>query len=194
MRPRPHHLRVCASTRGPALPKHRPFRGLAGGGAVAGAPRMGSRTGPRLGELVERRRKLLELFYADKLSADLFAEQEAELTRQIAALRSSEAVAAGRREESSDLLDRFDEVVAVLSQLSIGDVWEEATDRERRVLVEELVESVSLFPDHLEVTIAGVPKLNVTLQEVGLRETLSSRSVGGQIRTLTTRGPPARWE
>lgn len=168
---------------------------------MAGAPRMGSRTGPRLGELVERRRKLLELFYADKLSADLFAEQEVELTRQIAALRSSEAVAAGRREESSDLLDRFDEVVTVLSQLSIGDVWEEATDRERRVLVEELVESVSLFPDHLEVTIAGVPKLNVTLQEVGLRETLSSRGVGGAtatsprfLRSLSPRRPRDNWQ
>jgi hypothetical protein len=125
------------------------------------------------------RRKLLELFYKDKLSPDLFSEQESELTRQIAALRFSEALHAERQRKSTDLLARFDGVIAVLQRISIEDVWDEATDRERRVLVEELIESVALFPDHLEVTIAGVPKLNVTLQEVGLRETLSSRGVGG---------------
>ena len=79
-------------------------------------------------------------------------------------------------------------MVTVLRQLSIEDVWDAATDRERRVLVEELIESVALFPDHLEVTISGVPKLNVTLQEVGLRETLSSRGVGGATQTVTPRG------
>ncbi len=166
------------------------LRGLIEGEGTAGAPSMGSRKGPRLAELVERRRMLLELFYADKLSPDLFSEQETELTRQIAALRSSESLAAERHEKSTDLLSRFDDVVAVLQQLSIEEVWNEATDRERRVLVEELIESVALFPDHLEVTITGVPKLNVTLPEVGLRETLSSRGVGGPIPVLTTRPPP----
>ena len=34
--------------------------------------------------------------------------------------------------------------------------------------MEELVEHVSVFPDHLEVQIAGAPCLNVTLSEVGL--------------------------
>jgi hypothetical protein len=36
------------------------------------------------------------------------------------------------------------------------------------VLVEELVEKVAVFPDDLEVTITGAPRLNVGLAEVGL--------------------------
>jgi hypothetical protein len=44
--------------------------------------------------------------------------------------------------------------------------WDEATDPERRVLVEELVEQVTVFPDHLEIKVAGAPRLNVSL--VGL--------------------------
>ena len=62
---------------------------------------------------------------------------------------------------------------------------------ERRVLVEELVERVAMFPDHLEVKIAGTPTMNVTLQEVGLTGGWSSRGVGGGTPTLTPRGAPA---
>ena len=36
------------------------------------------------------------------------------------------------------------------------------------MLVEELAEAISMFPDHLEVTINGVPRLNVAFDEVGL--------------------------
>jgi hypothetical protein len=61
-------------------------------------------------------------------------------------------------------------------------MWAAATFAERRVLVEELVEAVSIFPDHLEVKVAGAPTLNVLLSEVGLKESASS-GVGG------TRGP-----
>lgn len=44
-----------------------------------------------------------------------------------------------------------------------------STQDERRVLVHELVEEVSLFPDHLEVAVAGAPRLNVTLEEIGVQ-------------------------
>jgi hypothetical protein len=32
-----------------------------------------------------------------------------------------------------------------------------------------LLDAVAIFPDHLEVTVLGVPRLNVTLQEAGLK-------------------------
>jgi len=48
-------------------------------------------------------------------------------------------------------------------------IWEHANDKERRVLVEELIETVTIFADRLEVTVAGAPPLLVTLDEVGLR-------------------------
>jgi hypothetical protein len=38
-----------------------------------------------------------------------------------------------------------------------------------RVLVEELIEWVTVFPDHLEVKVSGAPNLNILLSEVGLR-------------------------
>ena len=57
----------------------------------------------------------------------------------------------------------------VLREMDVDELWEEASEQERRVLVEELLEAVSIFPDHLEVTVAGVPRLNVTLEEVGLK-------------------------
>jgi hypothetical protein len=40
---------------------------------------------------------------------------------------------------------------------------------------------VPFFPDHLEVTMAGAPKLNVMLSEVGLKDDLQSVGVGGGI-------------
>lgn len=63
----------------------------------------------------------------------------------------------------------------MLRDLDVDVLWKVAKDRERRVLVEELLEAVAIFPDHLEVTVAGAPRLNVTLSEVGLKE---SRTVG----------------
>lgn len=59
-------------------------------------------------------------------------------------------------------------MATVLADLDIGQAWEAATDPERRILVEELLGEVALFPDHLEVEVAGAPRLNVLLDEVGL--------------------------
>ena len=72
-------------------------------------------------------------------------------------------------QSKSDLEQRFEEVARILSDLDVETVWKAAEDRERRVLVEELVEWVTVFPDHLEVTVAGAPALNVRLEEVGLK-------------------------
>lgn len=49
------------------------------------------------------------------------------------------------------------------------------------MLVEELVEAIATFPDHLEVTVSGVPRLNVALDEVGLTGGWQFCGVGGGI-------------
>jgi hypothetical protein len=36
-------------------------------------------------------------------------------------------------------------------------IWEHANDRERRVLIEELIETVTIHADRLDVTVAGAP-------------------------------------
>ena len=66
-----------------------------------------------------------------------------ELARTQAALKASEA------KSRSELEQRFERVAEVLSNLDIGAVWNAAEDSERRVLVEEFLEWVTVFPDHL---------------------------------------------
>jgi hypothetical protein len=127
----------------------------------------------------------VELYYTGRISAEGFGEEEGRITSEIAAAREA---AAGHRQEATErgqLLERFEEVAAMLRDLNLDFVWDEATDQERRVLVEELVDRVVLFPDHLEVTIAGAPRLNVTFAEVGLSGRKSDFvGVGGGTCTL----------
>ena len=116
-----------------------------------------------------KRRKLLELYYADKISPDLFATEEARLRAQLDALQGEEVNREQAVERQQELREAFERVVALLEQLDLDALWASATDAERRVLVEELLEEVAIFPDHLEVVVAGAPRLNVLLEEVGLR-------------------------
>jgi hypothetical protein len=64
---------------------------------------------------------------------------------------------------------RFEEVTQILRNLDVEAVWSVADDVERRILIEELIESVAVFPDHLEVKVSGAPPLNVHYGEVGLK-------------------------
>jgi hypothetical protein len=74
--------------------------------------------------------------------------------------------------------------LVILTDLDIESVWRAAEIDERRVLVDELVEWVTVFPDHLEVNVTGAPTLNVLLSEVGLKES-EIVGVGGPTRTRT---------
>jgi hypothetical protein len=47
-------------------------------------------------------------------------------------------------------------------------IWDAATESERRVLIDEMIEAIESHGDHLRVTVRGAPSLNVTLAEVGL--------------------------
>lgn len=67
----------------------------------------------------------------------------------------------------------------MLQELDAQVAWEPAEDAERQVLAEELVDAVSVFPDHLEATVAGAPSLNVLYSEVGLKESETVRVGGG---------------
>ncbi len=67
----------------------------------------------------------------------------------------------------------------LLAEIDIDGLWQAATDQERRVLVEELVEEVAVLPDHLEVVVAGAPRLNVLYREVGLKESQIGGVGGG---------------
>ena len=121
-----------------------------------------------LGNLSERRRKLLELYYAGEISGEGFKEEEERLLASIETARD-----AAIRLQVEDGQDRSGGTLRgnseILRALGIDRVWDAANDEERRVLVEELVESITVHPDHLEVKVFGVPALNVLYGEVGLK-------------------------
>ena len=123
-----------------------------------------------LAKLSDERRALLQLHYNGKISADGFKEEEDRLLANIELARTQAASKAAESKSRSELEQRFVRVAEVLSNLDIGTVWNAAEDSERRVLVEEFLEWVTVFPDHLVVSVIGAPALNVLLSEVGLKE------------------------
>ncbi len=100
----------------------------AGGGPRARRNRHG------VEDLVAQRRKLLRLYYDDKIGADLFAEEEARLS---VAIREAQREAGATQVEvarSDDIAQRFDDVARLLANLDVDKTWKAATEVERRVL------------------------------------------------------------
>ncbi len=147
-------------------------RRLAGGTRAAPRrARRGRRPAPAkaLGTLSEKRRRLLELFHAGNISAEGCKEEEERLLVAIEAAREQAALVQAEVSAQNDLELRFEQVASILRDLDIDRVWASAEDEERRVLVEELVESITVLPDLLEVKVTGAPPLNVLYGEVGLK-------------------------
>jgi hypothetical protein len=63
----------------------------------------------------------------------------------------------------------FDEVAELLGAFDAATTRQGATHYEQRVLVHELLKELAMVPDHLEVSRAGVPRRNATLEEVGMQ-------------------------
>ncbi|MHB2029622.1 MAG: hypothetical protein ACYCPT_12515 [Acidimicrobiales bacterium] len=76
-----------------------------------------------------------------------------------------------------ELAVKFDQIVEIIRNLNIDEIWTTATEDERRVLIEELVESVTVFPSHFEISVYGAPTLKVLPGEVGMKQ-LSFVGVG----------------
>jgi hypothetical protein len=90
------------------------------------------------------------------------------LATAIEAVRHEAATLSEEVRAQTDLEARFEEVVALLSSLDIETLWEAAEDQERRVIIENMIESVTVFPDHLEVKVAGSAALHVLYSEFRL--------------------------
>ena len=136
-------------------------------------PRRGRRRGRQaapnaLAALVEERRKLLRLHYANKISGELFGGEEARLSAQIDALRAEEAAEGEETQRAEEVRRGFEEIAAYLAHIDVEAIWDASSEEERRVLLDELLDGVEVHDDHLEVIVRGAPRLNVTLKEVGL--------------------------
>lgn len=139
--------------------------GRKGYGARSAQP---TRTGA-LAKLRQKRQKLLDLCYADKISASTFNEEERRLTQQIETLDAEASESLAVRQRQSALADYFEQVATLLRDLDLDRLWGAASDTENRTLINELIESVIVHPDRLQVAVNGAPPLTVDLEEVGLR-------------------------
>jgi hypothetical protein len=81
-----------------------------------------------LPDLAERRRKLLDLYYSGKIDAELFSEEEKRLTKEIRALRDEEERAREVAARRAEVSRRFDQVLSILRELNVDEIWAEATD------------------------------------------------------------------
>ena len=112
-----------------------------------GARRRGTTgSAKHLDKLRSQRDKLLALYYDDKISADQFGQEQARITAEIENLEAESIAAAQATTEADDLLERFDEVATLLDSVDLSDLWDEADETERRVLVDELLHSVTINP------------------------------------------------
>ena len=134
-------------------------------GAKAAKP---SRSGAIV-KLRQKRKKLLDLYYADQITGTMFNEEETQLTRQIEAIENEAEERSNEVKRKSVLADHFEQVAALLREVDIDAIWNEANERERKLLVNEIIETVNVHADHLQVTINGAPPLTVNFSEVGLR-------------------------
>jgi DNA invertase Pin-like site-specific DNA recombinase len=147
-------------------------RRLAGGGPDAAAtPRRTRRASPAktLKVLNDERRKLFELHYAGKISADGFHQEETRIATAIEAVRQQVALEDHTERLKTDLEVRFAEVARILADLDMEAIWAEADEREKRIIVENLLEWIKVLPDHLEVKVVGSLAINVLFSEVGLK-------------------------
>ncbi len=140
---RPARAASCRRRPGPASGD--PSRAEEGDRPPGGAS-TSPREGPQAGSPDRASAQALELYYADRLSAELFAEQEARLSTQIEAVRREREEREAERARLSDVAARFEEVARILREMDVRRLWDEATDAERSVLVEELLDAVAMYP------------------------------------------------
>ena len=67
----------------------------------------------------------------------------------------------------------------MLATLDIDKTLRAATDVERRVLIDEFIEEITVLPDYLDVKVHGAPSLHILYQEVGMKDSGFDRVGGG---------------
>jgi hypothetical protein len=138
--------------------------------------------------------ELLPLYYDDKIGPDLFAEEEARLSVAVREAKRETEAAHAELARSDDVAGHFEEVVAMLTELDIDRTWAAATDLERPVLLDELLEEVTVLPGYLNVTIHGAPPLHISYQEVGMKESVLIVSEGLVEQNPIGGSSPGTWE
>jgi hypothetical protein len=132
-------------------------------------PSHGPSTASVIASLKTKERKLLNLYCADKIDADGVAIEQERLKSQITSLETEIAIFEHDQRERDAAADQFDAVADLLGQPDIDRIWAIASPSEQRILVEDLLESIKIFPDQPTVQVSGAPAILVTLEEAGQR-------------------------
>jgi hypothetical protein len=74
------------------------------------------------------------------------------------------------RERAAAVEAEFERIAAYLADIDVDALWDLAHEKERRVLIDEMLDRIDVYADHLVVRVHGAPALNVTLEEVGLHK------------------------
>lgn len=123
--------------------------------------------------------KLLQAYYKGLIDDGALGREQARLRQEIENLTYEVEAIAAEALEQTDLNARFEEVLRVLEDLNLADLWPHATDTEKRTLLDELLQQITIHPDRLTVQFHGAPPLNVAFTEVGLKDSELSRVGGG---------------
>jgi hypothetical protein len=123
-----------------------------------------------IASLRKKERKLLDLFYVDQIDADTFAAEHRDLTTKIKTLQRESEDFEREQRVYNEAADNFEQVTELLADMDFELMWNTATLPERRTLVEDLIDSVYLYPDRLTVQVVGAPPFIVALDEVGLTQ------------------------
>ena len=121
----------------------------------------------------------MALYIDDKIGDDLFAEEEGRLSVAIREAQHESEEARHEVARSGDVVEHFEAVTPMLATLDVDKTWKAATEVERRVLIDEFLQEITVLPDYLDVKVHGAPPLHVLYQEVGLKESGSDRVGGG---------------
>lgn len=69
---------------------------------------------------------------------------------QIEGVRSDASTERHAKSTNDEASKHYEAITALLRDLDIDRVWGEATEAERRVLVDQMVEEVAVFANHLK--------------------------------------------
>jgi site-specific DNA recombinase len=124
--------------------------------------------------------KLFDLYVKSKVNEDFFAERQSVLRAQMSTLQAQLTDLERQEVVVGEAISRFGSLGGLLCDLDIDSFWAEATNAERKILVQDLVDEVRIYPDRISVQVAGAPPIVVMPEEVGLR--VGSRSMVSESR------------
>jgi site-specific DNA recombinase len=131
--------------------------------------------------------KLLNLLYDDQIDPETFDTEHRRLTTQMKTLQKESDDFERDERIRNEAADKFDQVAEQLASMDVERIWNEASPTERRTLVEDLVDSVFIYPDQITVQVAGAPPFVIALDEVGL--TQGCKPVVSEARREPARQP-----